>query len=152
MTNTELVTLNIEHLDSILKIEQQVYSFPWSRGNFVDSFNAEHVFFGIVDESKKLLAYIVLMPVLDEVHLLTIAVALEQQQRGFALILLNKMCEYAVEQHFLSVMLEVRIGNVRAIEVYDKFGFEKIGLRKKYYASFDQTREDALVMRKMLYK
>lgn len=139
-------TLTLEDLDHILEIEEAVYSHPWTKGNFIDSFSNEHIFFGLKDH-QKLLAYFVLMPILDELHLLTIAVASESQRYGYAVTLLNKMTEFAFQHRFSSILLEVRVSNQRAIEVYKKFGFQEIGYRKNYYPSFNVEREDAIVMR-----
>jgi ribosomal-protein-alanine N-acetyltransferase len=44
-------------------------------------------------------------------------------------------------------LLEVRISNQRAIDVYQRYGFSEIGRRKSYYPVADNLREDAIVMR-----
>lgn len=139
--------LEILDLDRIVEIEQSIYVQPWTKGNFLDSFSSEHLFFGIKDDTQKLFAYYVLMPVLDELHLLNIAVALEKQKQGYAHLLLATMCEYARNNQFASIMLEVRVSNLRAITIYEKFGFKEIGYRKNYYPALNQVREDAIVMR-----
>lgn len=139
-------TLTLEDLDHILEIEEAVYTHPWSRGNFIDSFSNDHIFFGLKDH-QKLFAYFVLMPILDELHLLTIAVVGESQRHGYAVTLLNKMAEFALQHGFSSILLEVRVSNHRAIDVYKKFGFQEIGYRKNYYPSYNFEREDAIVMR-----
>lgn len=147
LDNQKIISLSLLDLAQIVEIEERVYLQPWSKGNFIDSFSSGHIFFGLKDQQQKLFAYFVLMPVIDELHLLTFAVAREKQKLGYARILLDAMCEYAKDNQFESIMLEVRVSNLRAIEIYKKFGFQEIGYRKNYYPAFEQTREDAIVMR-----
>jgi ribosomal-protein-alanine N-acetyltransferase len=142
--------LGLLNLDEIMLIEEAVYSHPWSRGNFFDSFNSQHDAWGLRDQHGVLLAYFLLMPVLDEFHLLTFAVTQAEQKKGYARILLEKMLEFARARQFVSILLEVRVSNQRALSVYRRFGFIEIGRRKGYYASENFAREDAIVMRLLL--
>lgn len=139
--------LKLADLDAILAIEDRVHSHPWSRGNFVDSFCAGHVAFGLYNQKQELMAYFLLMPILDELHLLTFAVDIPFQKLGFAKVLLQHMSDYAVSQNAQSLLLEVRVSNLRAQHVYSAFGFAEIGRRKGYYPVHGGEREDAVVMR-----
>lgn len=139
--------LGFADIDQILKIEEDVYSHPWTRGNFLDSFYSGHDACGLRNKSEDLLGYFVLMAILDEMHLLNFSIAAECQRQGFARILLDQMCERAREKNILSVLLEVRVGNQRAVDVYQRYGFTEIGRRKGYYPATDGVREDAIVMR-----
>lgn len=139
--------LGIADLDEMLAIEEAVYSHPWTRGNFLDSFYSNHEAGGIRDANGSLLAYFLVMPVVDELHLLTFAVSKDKQRQGLALGLLDNMLRYARDRKFVSILLEVRVSNHRAIEIYRRFGFQDIGLRKAYYPAVNGAREDAFVMR-----
>ena len=72
--------------------------------------------------------------------------ALREKGRGLGFAFLNDFFEHCRKQKFLSVGLEVASDNVPALKLYEKLGFERIGLRKKYYKSG----ADALVMRRIL--
>jgi ribosomal-protein-alanine N-acetyltransferase len=139
--------LGFADIDQILGIEEKVYSHPWTRGNFLDSFYSGHEARGLRNKSEDLLGYFVLMSVLDEMHLLNFSIAAEYQRQGLARILLDKMSECAREKNILSVLLEVRVSNQRAVDVYQRYGFTEIGRRKGYYPATDGVREDAIVMR-----
>jgi ribosomal-protein-alanine N-acetyltransferase len=145
----DFCSLGLSDLDEILTIEQAVYTHPWTFGNFVDTFQHEHEAWGIRNDQGNLVAYFFLMPVVDELHLLTFAVDAKKQKLGYGYILLRKMMELAREKKFASIMLEVRVSNERAIAVYQRFGFVEIGRRKGYYPAQDLLREDAIVMRIM---
>jgi ribosomal-protein-alanine N-acetyltransferase len=138
--------LKLSDLDAILAIEDRVHTHPWTRGNFVDSFCSGHVAFGLRNQDQELMAYYLLMPILDELHLLTFAVDVAFQKQGLAKVLLHHMRDYAASQNALSLLLEVRVSNARALHVYSKFGFSEIGRRKGYYPVHGGEREDAVVM------
>ncbi|MFZ6746619.1 ribosomal protein S18-alanine N-acetyltransferase [Undibacterium sp. JH2W] len=141
--------LGFADVDSMLSIEERVYTHPWSRGNFTDSLSSGYEAFGFRDVEQDLFAYFVVMPILDELHLLNFAVGLPYQGQGYAKLLMGKLFAYANEHAYASILLEVRRSNVRAISVYEGAGFVSIGVRKGYYPAHDQQREDAIVMRRM---
>lgn len=147
MNDYRFCKLGLADIDQIVEIEQAVYSHPWTRGNFLDAIYSGHTANGLRDEAGFLLGYFVLMPVLDEMHLLNLAVRAERQGQGLARILLEKMIEDIRGQQFASILLEVRVSNRRALEIYQRYGFSEIGRRKAYYPSTNNAREDAIVMR-----
>jgi ribosomal-protein-alanine N-acetyltransferase len=87
------------------------------------------------------------MAVVDEAHLLNVAVSAEKQGQGLGRFLLNQAVACARGLGMESVLLEVRPSNTRALEIYERYGFKQIGRRKGYYPAADGQREDAIVMR-----
>jgi len=142
--------LGAADLEQVLNIEQRVYSHPWTRGNFEDSLSSGHILKGLRDRHGELVAYFLAMPVVDEIHLLNLAVSAELQGRGLAVALLDNLCDYARAQQAHSILLEVRVRNLRALLLYKRYGFAEIGRRKAYYPAEENTREDAIVMRREL--
>jgi ribosomal-protein-alanine N-acetyltransferase len=139
--------LQAADLDQVLAIEQRVYTHPWTRGNFEDSLDSHHEMCGLRDDEGRLAGYFLAMPVVDEVHLLNLAISVERQRQGLAFVLLNQLREYASKQGASSILLEVRVSNDRALEIYRRYGFIEIGKRKGYYPAGETDREDAIVMR-----
>ncbi|MEO6352526.1 MAG: ribosomal protein S18-alanine N-acetyltransferase [Burkholderiaceae bacterium] len=144
-----------QDLDPVLRIENAVYPYPWTRGNFEDALRSGYqawVARGDVhdmadDLADDLLGYFLLMLVVDEGHLLNISVRADFQGRGFGHALLDRTASMARELGLTSLLLEVRPSNVRAINIYSQYGFVSIGRRKAYYPAAENTREDAIVMR-----
>ncbi|MES2263164.1 MAG: ribosomal protein S18-alanine N-acetyltransferase [Pseudomonadota bacterium] len=134
-------------LDEVLALEQQVYPHPWSRGNFVDSLASGYEAWVLRDQAMRLLGYFLIMPIVDEAHLLNVAVAAEWQGQGLGRFLLNQSVACARGLGMESMLLEVRPSNGRALEIYQRYGFIQIGRRKAYYPAANQQREDAIVMR-----
>lgn len=137
--------LTPEYLDAVLRVEQQSYAHPWLRSNFDDSLKAGYQAQLLMADAT-LLGYFVAMKGVDEVHLLNITVAPDYQRQGWAQVMLDALALWARGQGAEWLWLEVRAGNVRAIEVYEAHGYRRVGQRKNYYPSGHGQREDALVM------
>jgi len=138
-----------DQLDRVLNLEQQAYALPWSRENFIDSIKSGYQAQCLLAGST-LLGYFVAMKGVDEVHLLNLTVAPDQQHRGWARGMLDALTIWARGQGAGSLWLEVRRGNQRALKVYEASGFCRVGARKDYYPAVQGQREDALVLSRVL--
>lgn len=134
-------------LEQVMAIENSVYPYPWTRGNFTDSLASGYEAWVAREPNFRLAGYFLAMPVVDEMHLLNISVRADLQGKGLGLLLLDRVAGMSREQGMTSILLEVRPSNRRALSVYERYGFVRIGLRKAYYPAGGQTREDAIVMR-----
>lgn len=144
-----LEVLALHHLDELLAVEQQAYPHPWTRGNFIDSLASGYQM-QLLMGGEQLLGYFVAMPGVDEAHLLNLTVAPKFQRQGWAQVLLDALLLWARGCHFQWLWLEVRASNLRARHVYEKFGFQRVGERKRYYPTDGSVREDAIVMSRAL--
>ena len=142
-----LLRMQPSDLDQVLAIEQALYSHPWSRGSFVDSLSNGDDAWVVRSAADDMLGYLVQMAVVDEAHLLNIAVHRSAQQQGLGKFLLGFAVEQAKLMQMTSILLEVRLSNQHAARLYQSFGFELIARRKNYYRTDQQQREDALIMR-----
>ena len=142
----QIAPMRPEDLPEVLQIEAAAYEFPWTHGNFIDSLRAGHSAWTMRDSAGGLIAYAVLMIVLDEAHLLNLTVAPACQRFGFGWRMLEAMAENARSYGARTMLLEVRPGNAAAQKMYDRYGFVRIGIRRGYYPA-RHGREDAIVMR-----
>ncbi len=140
----EMLPMNANDLDDVLAIESAVYPFPWTRGNFADSLAAGYSAW-VCRIGGELVGYAVIMMVLDEAHLLNISVDQSRHGMGFGARLLRHAMAVARTLGARTLLLEVRPSNTRALQLYQHFGFVRIGLRKAYYPAHE-GREDALVL------
>ncbi|MEN9889444.1 MAG: Mycothiol acetyltransferase [Pseudomonadota bacterium] len=137
--------LQAQDLDAVLAIEQGAYSHPWTRGNFGDALASGYWMQGLcLDE--ELLGYVVAMAGVEETHLLNITVAPTRQRQGWATMMLDALALWSRRQGAQWLWLEVRESNRRALQVYERHGFRRVGLRKDYYPAHRQQREHAVVM------
>lgn len=139
------VALTPEQLPQLLRVEQRVYSHPWTQGNFLDAIKSGYLT-QVLMAGDSLLGYFVAMKGVDEVHLLNITVAPEYQGQGWARIMLESLAIWARGQGAQWLWLEVRQSNARAIAIYEAHGYRRVGLRKNYYPGDQGQREDAVVM------
>jgi ribosomal-protein-alanine N-acetyltransferase len=137
-------------LDTLVAIESAAYPFPWSRGNFIDSLNAGYLARKRVDARGQWLGYFIAMPGVQEVHLLNLTVAPAHQGRGHARAMLDELVRESLSLGAQRLWLEVRVSNERAQELYRRYGFRDVGLRRGYYPAGALARENAIVMSLML--
>ena len=135
----------LSDLDAVMAIETRCYSFPWTRGNFVDSLAAGY-HAQVLLEHDELIGYLVAMAGVGEMHLLNITVAPMAQHRGLARRMLDELQHHCAQSRLPLLWLEVRASNHRARALYARRGFEEVGVRRNYYPA-SGGREDAIVMR-----
>ena len=137
-----------DDLDAVLAVENVIYPFPWTAGNFRDSLESGYDCW-IVSEAGLMVGYTVVMTVVDEAHLLNISVAAERQRQGIGGEMLEALCAMAARRGLMRMLLEVRPSNAAAQALYVGHGFAEIGRRRDYYPAAG-GREDAIVMGRML--
>ena len=139
----ELHAMREADLPDVLAIESAIYTHPWTLGNFADSLRAGYDCWAYRINAE-LAGYFILMAAAGEAHLLNLSVAARHQRRGHGSALLGEAVALARRRGAHNVFLEVRPSNRAAQELYTRFGFRKIAVRRDYYpAQFG--REDALV-------
>jgi len=131
-------------LRAVLEIEENLYEFPWTLGNFRDSLRAGYACW-VVRESRRVIGYAVLLLAAGEAHLLNLSIAAHSQRRGHGRGLLRNVVELAREQEAKVLFLEVRPTNEVGKRLYAGSGFKQIGVRRGYYPA-RKGREDALVL------
>lgn len=144
----ELRAMQPKDIDAVHAVELELYPFPWTRGNFLDSLGAGYDL-RVLTSGERLLAYAVSMQIPDELHLLNLSVAASWQRKGLGRWVMLNLLEEAQAQGLSSMLLEVRPSNAAGQGLYRSLGFTPIGLRRRYYPSFNNTREDAIVMRRV---
>lgn len=147
LSSLQFARMQVADLPEVLTIENDVYPHPWSRGNFLDSLYSGYEAWILRESSGSLTGYFLVMLAVDEAHLLNISVRSDLHGKGVGRMQLDKVVELAKEKKMTSILLEVRPSNLRALAVYNQYGFEQIGVRKGYYPATNNAREDAIVMR-----
>lgn len=139
-----------QDLTEVVAIEDVVYPHPWTRGNFSDALKSGYQNWVLRDGDGVMLGYFLLMLAVDEAHLLNISVRGDLHGIGLGRALLRKVVGLADDNLMTSILLEVRPSNSRALQVYQRYGFVHVGVRKNYYPQTNGQHEDAIVMRFIL--
>ncbi|MDA8238819.1 MAG: ribosomal protein S18-alanine N-acetyltransferase [Nitrospiraceae bacterium] len=142
---TDIVIGDMEtgDLPSVLEIERASFAMPWSETSFFNELKNPRSISRAAKRDGRVTGYIFASRILDEGHILDLAVHPDFRRQGIASALVAHVIEHLREEGCRFLYLEVRESNVPAIKMYGKFGFERIGIRKKYYVSPD---EDAVIM------
>lgn len=154
--NYRIMPLQADHLDAVWAIEKVAHSHPWSESMIRDlshqnSPNSSKYQFGLWTD-EQLAGYVYSQNVVGEVTLLTIAVAPNQQGKGYGRKLLEHLIDHSEASKAESIWLEVRESNRGAYQLYDALGFNEIDRRVNYYPSTSSKngKEDAIIMNLML--
>ena len=140
----EILMLDPEDLEEILEIEATAFKSPWPRGAFEMEFKNKRSY-NIVCKSDigELIGYCLSWLIYDEVHILKVAVRDDYRNMGIGRNLIIDTLDHFINKGANHAVLEVRLDNFSAINLYEKLGFESLRIRKNYYR---ETGEDALVM------
>jgi ribosomal-protein-alanine N-acetyltransferase len=131
-------------IPEVAAIEVASYPYPWEEKVFQECLNVGYPGW-VVEQDGKVQAYLLAMHVLDECHILNIAVAPSARKQGLAKYLLQYLIVQWLQQGVLLIFLEVRKTNLAAIRLYECLGFKQKGERKGYYPTETGEREDALL-------
>lgn len=144
----KLLLLNEEYVDSLVKLEAECFTNPWSTNMFLGDLKSGHTcYIGAFNENDELIGYIGMWKTGGVGEITNVAVHPNHRRRGIASSLIVKLCDFCTERDLLHINLEVRESNDNAILLYEKYGFEKVGLRKNYYKN---PTENAILMTKTL--
>lgn len=136
-------TLDAGHIPAILEIEKEANGAPWSEKSFQNELSHPHGFFLVGLEMGTPVAYGGIWMVIDEAHIITLAVHNDHRRRGIGEKLMTRLLHEAVKRGAQCASLEVRASNEPAMRLYEKFGFARAAVRKAYYPD---NKEDAVIM------
>jgi len=135
-------------ITGVMKIESRAYAFPWTAGIFRDCIGAGYCCH-VVERNAEIIAYAVMSVAAGESHILNVCVSPDLRGEGYGYALIDKLFALARQLDADMMFLEVRPSNAAARRLYDKLGFNEIGVRRDYYPA-DHGREDALILAKQL--
>ena len=134
----------VEDLPEVLDIERASFSNPWTGALFLQELDvAFSRIFVVRHRGKAVAGYLCRWFVVDEVHILNVAVSPRFRSRGIGKRLMEEALREAREGRAVAVTLEVRRSNGAARRLYESLGFEEVGARPNYYG----RGEDAIILR-----
>lgn len=139
----------LEHdLPGVVEIENISFTTPWSEILFFSEIYKQRSIAKVaaIEEAcsvQRVVGYVCANYVMDEGHILNLAVHPDFRKKGIAKTLVENILEELKETDCRFLYLEVRASNNVARELYEGFGFSVVGTRKKYY---NKPEEDAVVM------
>ncbi|MCD6039149.1 MAG: mshD 1 [Gammaproteobacteria bacterium] len=140
--------LSVLDLPELAAIENAIQPYPWSKETFERCFQADARGWGI-EVASSIAGFILVLTQTAECHILNLGVVAAYQHQGYGQQLLKQGLEEAAQEGAKMAYLEVRSSNHKAISLYTKLGFKKIGERKNYYPG-PERKEDAWIWVKEL--
>lgn len=136
--------MTMDDLEEVIKLDHASFSLPWPESSFrfeIEQNDCSRCWVALLDH--KIVGIMVAWLIVDEIHIATFAVDPAYRRQGIAQKLLAHTLLDGLQSGGEKGFLEVREGNLPARRLYEKFGFEDIGIRKKYY---QDNGENAVMM------
>lgn len=150
LSNGERLTIEpmaVEDLDWVAALEQDTFSLPWSKEAFFDEIGLPDRLFVVAklhaNGQAVGVGYSGMFLSFEEGDITNVAVSPKVRGQGIGYHMLNSQMEMAKERGADCFTLEVRVSNEGAIHLYEKLGFEGVGVRRNFY---EKPVEDALIM------
>lgn len=140
--NPVISKMKIDEIDEIINLQLNNNSNILSKFSILDDLNNNSSIYFIVKINDTIIGYIAAMLLYDHIDIQSVLVDNNYTRNGIASNLLSYLLDYAKDINITDILLEVRVTNIAAQKLYEKFGFEKINIRKKYYTD---NLEDAII-------
>jgi ribosomal-protein-alanine N-acetyltransferase len=136
--------MELEDIPSVHVIERSSFTVPWPdeayRNELLTNRLASYI---VARAGDDVVGFAGLWVMVDEAHVTTFAVDPRWRRRGIGEQLLLALLDLAIARRAREATLEVRLSNVPARRLYEKYGFRPVGIRPRYYSD---NGEDALIM------
>jgi ribosomal-protein-alanine N-acetyltransferase len=136
--------MSLDDIPSVHAIERASFAVPWPddayRNELVTNRLASYV---VARAGDEIVGFAGLWVMVDEAHITTFAVHPRWRRRGVGQRLLLRLLELANDRRAREATLEVRLSNMPARRLYEKYGFRPVGIRPRFYLD---NGEDALIM------
>lgn len=141
----KIVKMQKSDVDNVIAIEAEAYGeHHWSKESFLNELSNDLArYYSAFDNDGNLVGYAGCWQILEEVHITNIAVSPEFRRNKIGERLLKRIVDDCYKNKAKYITLEVRVSNKPAINLYEKYGFKSLGVRKGYYQN---NNEDALIM------
>ena len=141
----QIIQMNPSHVEAVAQLEKCCFSDPWSEKSVASELTNPLSLWLVAVEGDQTVGYVGSQTVLDESDMMNIAVSPDFRRQGIAQMLVNALVEALARKGSHSLTLEVRASNDPAKQLYEKLGFQQVGIRKNYYRN---PKEDAHILRK----
>jgi ribosomal-protein-alanine N-acetyltransferase len=135
--------MRVEDVEEVAELDKKCFPTPWSAGAYMNEVNNHSAYYVVARVDHRIISFAGMWLIMDEAHITTIGVDPEFRGQKIGERILIHILDEAVHQGARRVTLEVRKSNSVAQNLYDKYMFHTVAVRKAYYTNND---EDALVM------
>lgn len=141
----EIVVRELQEGDipKLARIESESFSMPWSADAFRELLDRPYCAYFVALADGQIAGCCGYTDTCHEANIDNVVVAAEYRNLGIAQALLQRLMEHGQNSGIEAYTLEVRVSNLAAIHIYEKFGFKSEGIRPGFY---EKPVEDAMIM------
>ena len=144
MSDILITPMQQHHIGALAELERICFgALAWNEQALADELTNDTAHFLVLERSGEVVGYIGTFVVIDSCYVSNIGILPQYRRQGFASVLMEGACRNAYSLGARSISLEVRPSNSAALALYEKLGFEEIGLRRGFYR---EPKEDALIL------
>lgn len=136
--------MTLEDVEAVFDIEKTAHITPWSQKIIYDCVAVGYSCY-VLTIHDVIHGFMIVRGTKEQCHLLNLCIRKDSQNQGLGTALLTYLIDI-VKKQCASLCLEVRVSNLAAIYLYEKYGFKQIDCKKNYYADEGGTYEDAIVL------
>ena len=144
MENIKIGDMTLIDYEQIKDILISDFDDFWTPETLKSEIQGENKKYIVAKESEEIVGFAGILLNFEEAEIMNIVTKISKRGQGIGNLLLRKIIEIAKTNHIDKIFLEVNENNQIAMQLYEKAGFEKISVRKKYY----NNQEDAIIMSK----
>lgn len=133
MNDLMICEMNEAYLEEVLTINNLCFDPPWSLESLRNELKNKFSKYIIVKNENSIIGYAALWLIIDETHIINIAIHPDYRGIGASKLLMEAIIDACKERKIPAITLEVRSNNIIAQNLYKKYGFIEEGLRKNYY-------------------
>lgn len=145
--NIRIEKMTKKHLNKIKENIKEEFDEFWNENVLKNELeNPASTYIVAIDEQNNIAGYSGIWQPIDEAHITNIVTRKDKRNNKIGTKMLEELIKIAKERELRNITLEVNVNNIPAINLYKKYNFKEVGIRKKYYNNM----EDALIMTKKL--
>ena len=132
-------------LVAVMEVENVAYEFPWTLPIFRDCLRVGCHCYVYESSREGIIGYGIMSVTVGECHILNICMHPDYRRQGLGRGMVRFLLDFARQNKARVALLEVRLSNIAAYQLYTRLGFDEVGLRKNYYPA-RYGREDAIIL------
>lgn len=138
-SNIEVTQMSIDDLENIKDVLQSEFDDFWNYNIFKNELTNIFSKYVVAKQYNTIVGFAGMQIILDEATIMNIVTKATKRNSGIASKMLEKLIDIAKDCNLKSITLEVNENNTAAINLYKKYNFKQVGLRRKYYKNQDSA-------------
>lgn len=144
-SNITIRPMEEKDLDEVCRMEEEAFSMPWHRESFLEMIQNENALYLVAQNGEnEIMGSCGVLNIVGDGSVTNVVVDAKYRKLGVGSLLMEALLRLGTEELGIEAFtLEVRVSNLSAIRLYEKMGFENVGIRKNFY---EKPTEDAIIM------